>query len=1054
MIADLHIHSKYSRATSAQCVPEHLDLWARRKGIGLVGTGDFTHPAWRAELAEKLERDRDGLYVLKEACRLSEEVPGVGTPRFVVTGEISTIYKKDGKVRKVHSLILLPDLEAAEELSRRLEAIGNIRSDGRPILGLDCRDLLEITLEACPRAVFIPAHIWTPHFSVFGAFSGFDRLEDCFGDLTGEIHALETGLSSDPPMNWRLSALDGYQLVSHSDAHSPAKLGREADLLDINPDYDSLCRALCTGEGLLGTLEFFPEEGKYHLDGHRTCGQCLTPVETVAAGGRCPVCGKKLTVGVLHRVEELADRPEGFRPQGAKDFQSLVPLPEVIAASLGGSPESKKNAALYEHMISRLGPEFHILRDAPVEDIEHTAGPCVAEGIRRLRSGKVERTAGYDGVYGKISLLTDAEREALSGQVSLFGTAAPAKKKVKESKSLPVKQAAGERLQRHAAAAAGLNEAQRAAVEADGRVVAVSAGPGTGKTRTLAYRIAHLIEDCGVSAGNITAVTFTNRAAEELRQRLEHVLGGKRALRGLMVGTFHAISLKNQPGVCLLDQSESLALAEMAAGEIMSPEGLLRAVSMEKNGLPVELSEAEQKACDTYQAMLAERGAMDFDDLLLAELARAEGAADKDLRSFTHLLVDEFQDCDPIQYRLLRAWNRAGESLFVIGDPDQSIYGFRGGDGACWQRLAEDWPQVCTVRLTANYRSRAEILRCALPVIEKNGGGPRGIHSVPGPGGAVRLVTADSPLSQGIFVAREIGRQVGGMDMVSAGGEAARTFSDFAVCCRTRRQLELLEECLRKEGIPCAVAGRGGFLTHRAVRGALAFFRALAWPEREDPSLALMLGFDCPLETARRAVEAWKQGTGSPVERARAAEAACPDVDGLSRFRALMEQLAPLMGRDKPVRLLEAYGRAVDRAGAEPLERLMNMAVFHRRMEDFLFSLTVGREADLLRSAGQGYRAGYVTLTTLHAAKGLEFPVVFLCGVEKGLLPYRSRRRASDPAEERRLFYVGMTRAMEELILVTGPEPSPFLADIPPEALGTEQVARPARSGDGQLSLF
>ena len=1054
MIADLHIHSKYSRATSAQCVPEHLDLWARRKGIGLVGTGDFTHPAWRAELAEKLERDRDGLYVLKEACRLSEEVPGVGTPRFVVTGEISTIYKKDGKVRKVHSLILLPDLEAAEELSRRLEVIGNIRSDGRPILGLDCRDLLEITLEACPRAVFIPAHIWTPHFSVFGAFSGFDRLEDCFGDLTGEIHALETGLSSDPPMNWRLSALDGYQLVSHSDAHSPAKLGREADLLDINPDYDSLRRALCTGEGLLGTLEFFPEEGKYHLDGHRTCNQCLTPVETVAAGGRCPVCGKKLTIGVLHRVEELADRPEGFRPQGAKDFQSLVPLPEVIAASLGGSPESKKNAALYGHMLSRLGPEFHILRDAPVEDIEHTAGPCVAEGIRRLRSGKVERTAGYDGVYGKIGLLTDAEREALSGQVSLFGTAVPAKKKVKENKSLPVKQAAGERLQRHAAAAAGLNEAQRAAVEADGRTVAVSAGPGTGKTRTLAWRIAHLIEDCGVSAGNITAVTFTNRAAEELRQRLEHVLGGKRALRGLTVGTFHAISLKNQPGVCLLDQSESLALAEMAAGEAMSTEGLLRAVSMEKNGLPQTLSEAERAACEAYKTLLEERGAMDFDDLLLAELARAEGAADKDLRSFTHLLVDEFQDCDPIQYRLLRAWNRAGESLFVIGDPDQSIYGFRGGDGACWQRLAEDWPQVCTVCLTANYRSRAEILRCALPVIEKNGGGPRGLHSVPGPGGAVRLVTADSPLSQGIFVAREIGRQVGGMDMVSAGGEAARTFSDFAVCCRTRRQLELLEECLRKEGIPCAVAGRGGFLTHRTVRGALAFFRALAWPEREDPSLALMLGFDCPLETARRAAEAWKQGTGSPVERARAAEAACPDVDGLSRFRALMEQLAPLMGRDKPVRLLKAYDRAAGQAGMEPLERLMNMAVFHRRMEDFLFSLTVGREADLLRSAGQGYRAGYVTLTTLHAAKGLEFPVVFLCGVEKGLLPYRSRRRASDPAEERRLFYVGMTRAMEELILVTGPEPSPFLADIPPEALGTEQVARPARSGDGQLSLF
>ena len=1053
MIADLHIHSKYSRATSAQCVPEYLDLWARRKGIGLVGTGDFTHPAWRAELADKLERDGNGLYVLKKEYCQPEEIPGAGTPRFVVTGEISTIYKKDGRVRKVHSLILLPGLEAAEELSRRLEAIGNIRSDGRPILGLDCRDLLEITLEACPEAVFIPAHIWTPHFSVFGAFSGFDRLEDCFGDLTGEIYALETGLSSDPPMNWRLSALDGYQLVSHSDAHSPAKLGREADLLDINPDYDSLRRALCTGEGLLGTLEFFPEEGKYHLDGHRPCGRCMTPVETVAAGGKCPVCGKKLTIGVLHRVEELADRPEGFRPQGAKEFQSLVPLPEVIAASLGGSPESKKNAALYMHMLSRLGPEFRILRDIPVEDIERTAGPCVAEGIRRLRSGQVERTAGYDGVYGKIGLLTSAEREALSGQECLFGAAVPAQKSEKAPKSLPVKKTAGTAEQKHKAAA-GLNEAQRAAVEAESRAVAVSAGPGTGKTRTLAYRIAHLIEDQGVSAGQITAVTFTNRAAEELRQRLEHVLGDRRAMRGLTVGTFHAISLKNQPGVCLLDQSEALALAEEAAGEAMSPEELLRAVSMEKNGLPIALNSEERKACEAYQALLKERGAMDFDDLLLSELARAEHAPDKDLRPFTYLLVDEFQDCDPIQYRLLRAWNRAGESLFVIGDPDQAIYGFRGGDGASWKRLAEDWPEVRTVRLTENYRSRAEILRCALPVIEKNGGGPRGLRSVPGPGGRVRLVTAESPLSQGIFVAREIGRQVGGMDMVSAGGEAVRTFSDFAVCCRTRRQLELLEECLRKEGIPCAVTGRGGFLTHRTVRGALAFFRALAWPEREDPSLALLLGFDCPLEAAHAAAGVWNRETGSAVERARAAEAAGSGVDSLSRWRALMEQLAPLMGRDKPIRLLEAYGRAVGQAGTKPLEQLMNMAVFYRRMEELLLSLAVGREADLLRSAGQGYKAGYVTLTTLHAAKGLEFPAVFLCGVEKGLLPYCSRRRASDPAEERRLFYVGMTRAMEELILVAGPEPSPFLADIPPEAVETERAARPARSGDGQLSLF
>ena len=264
LIADLHIHSKYSRATSRDCVPEELDFWARRKGISLLGTGDFTHPAWRQELKDKLVPAEEGLYCLKEDLVRPAGIPGgEAAPRFVLSGEISSIYKKNGKTRKVHSLILLPSLEAAEELSRRLEAIGNIHSDGRPILGLDCHDLLEITLEACPEAVFIPAHIWTPHFSLFGAFSGFDAIEECFEDLTPHIRALETGLSSDPPMNWRVSALDRFTLVSHSDAHSPQKLGREADLLDIPFSYPALAAAIeGRGPGFMGTIEFFPEEGK------------------------------------------------------------------------------------------------------------------------------------------------------------------------------------------------------------------------------------------------------------------------------------------------------------------------------------------------------------------------------------------------------------------------------------------------------------------------------------------------------------------------------------------------------------------------------------------------------------------------------------------------------------------------------------------------------------------------------------------------------------------------------------------------------------------------
>lgn len=627
-IADLHIHSKYSRATSKELEPEPLDAWARRKGIGLVGTGDFTHPAWRAELRDKLAEAEEGLYTLKGA--------GPDAPRFVITGEISSIYKKNGKVRKVHSLILLPHLEAAETLSRRLEAIGNLHSDGRPILGLDCRDLLEITLESCPDAVFIPAHIWTPHFSLFGAFSGFDTIGECFGDLTGHIHALETGLSSDPTMICRCSALDGYTLVSNSDAHSPSKLGREANLLDTGLSYPELARAIQTGEGFHGTIEFFPEEGKYHFDGHRNCGVCLSPVEAEAAGGVCPVCGKRLTTGVLHRVEQLADRPEGYIRPDARPFESLVPLPEVIAASEGGSAAGKKVGAKYEAMLAALGPEFTILREVPVEDIRAAAGPCVAEGIRRLRAGQVVRRPGYDGAYGVIELLSPAEREDLKGQVSLFGAEAP--KAAKTARGRVAKPArSGEE---GAAPAGGLNGAQRTAASAEEATVAVLAGPGTGKTHTLVERVAWLVEERGAKPSELTAVTFTNRAAGELRARLEGRLG-KRAARAMTIGTFHAICLELLGAVPLAGPYEQRAAAAAALAELGrkgSPGALLRAVSRHKTGA----DGGDDPAFALYQEKL--EGKLDFDDLLLETLRQWEGGQSD--RRFTHLLVDEFQDID------------------------------------------------------------------------------------------------------------------------------------------------------------------------------------------------------------------------------------------------------------------------------------------------------------------------------------------------------------------------------------------------------------------------
>lgn len=407
-IADLHIHSRFSMATSKEGTPENLDFWARKKGISLIGTGDFTHPVWREELKERLVSEGNGLYRLRDAYvkEESRKFPGEGT-RFVVSGEIGSIYKKNGKTRKVHNVILLPSLEAADAMAQRLEKIGNIHSDGRPILGLDSHDLLEMMLDVCPEGILIPAHIWTPHFSVLGAKSGFDSVEECFEELAPYIHALETGLSSDPAMNWRISKLDRYQLVSNSDAHSPSKLGREANLLDIDCSYEGLYRAIRTGEGLEGTVEFFPEEGKYHFDGHRKCGVSLSPVEAERLGGICPVCGKKLTMGVDHRVEQLADRAEGFVKKDGKKYESLVPLPEVISACMGYSTASKKVQGCFEQMIQTLGTEFDILRNVPSEDIKSCAGERIAEGIENVRTGNVKRIPGYDGEYGKIELFDE-----------------------------------------------------------------------------------------------------------------------------------------------------------------------------------------------------------------------------------------------------------------------------------------------------------------------------------------------------------------------------------------------------------------------------------------------------------------------------------------------------------------------------------------------------------------------------------------------------------------------------------------------------------------------
>ena len=413
-IADFHIHSKYSRATARDMDLEALDKWGKIKGIKVLGTGDFTHPEWLKNLKEKLSLAEPGLFKLRK--------DDTGT-RFILTSEISCIYSKNNKVRKIHIIVFAPSFEAVDNINARLGLIGNLKSDGRPILGLDAKELAKIVLGASKDCLVAPAHIWTPWFSIFGSKSGFDSVEECFEDYSKYIYAGETGLSSDPAMNWRLSALDKIAMISNSDAHSPSKIGREANVFDLPfLSYDSIIAAIKTKDprNFLYTIEFFPEEGKYHYDGHRVCGISLSPEKSKKYNNICPTCGKPLTIGVMNRVAELADRPVGFKPQGAIPFKSLVPLVEIIAESLGVGVVAKQVAAEYKKIIKSFGSEFKILLDATKSELASATLPEIAEGIIRVREGRVFIEPGYDGVYGKVRIFSQGDQKKISKQKTLF----------------------------------------------------------------------------------------------------------------------------------------------------------------------------------------------------------------------------------------------------------------------------------------------------------------------------------------------------------------------------------------------------------------------------------------------------------------------------------------------------------------------------------------------------------------------------------------------------------------------------------------------------------
>ena len=949
LIADLHLHSRFSRATSRDLDFPSLHRAALEKGITILGTGDVTHPEWMKEIETSLDPAEEGLFRLRpELAGAAEEgLPGAcgGEVRFVLQVEISNIYKKDGKVRKNHNLVFLPSLEAARRFTDRLATIGNLASDGRPILGLDARDLLEITLETDPLAFLIPAHIWTPWFSMLGSKSGFDALEECFGDLAGFIFAAETGLSSDPPMNWRVSGLDRLTLVSNSDAHSTRTVGREANLLDIELGYEPLYRALAGGEGFLGTIEFYPEEGKYHLDGHRKCGVRLEPEETRRLDGRCPKCGGLITVGVMSRVLELADRDEGARPEGMAEFERLVPLDETVSQVLGVGATSKRVRTRVCRLLSELGPEVAILRDLPLEDVARVAGPVLAEAVRRVRTGELMIAAGYDGEFGTVQVFAPGERDRLAGQLAFFPTTPTTPGPPPKTASRPAARSESRRPNRRGGTAADpeveLDEDQRAAVAAPGPLLVV-AGPGTGKTSTLVERIAFQVRRGGVDPSRILAIAFTNQAADELASRVRRQVPGATDTSPL-VTTFHRLGLAllteltgARPDV--IDDPRRVEIVRQAAGDQPSERdvrALVARISLAKQscdpwrvmtGQPQQLS-----VISRYQDLLEGDGAVDVDDLVLRPyqlLTTDPMAASRMATRWSSICVDEYQDVNDVQAALVGLLSPDGGNLCAIGDPDQAIYGFRGARHGHFDRFSDAYPGTTKVNLRTSYRLTKEIATAARSLLP----GRHGLRTTSG-GPKVEVVPCATPASEAEQIVVRLERILGGsshfaLDSGRADGAEAGDvgFGDVAVLSRTRAQQKAIREALDRSGIPCHTIGED---------------------EAHDP------------------------------------------------------------------------------------------------------------------------RSQKVAVMTMHAAKGREFEVVFVTGLEHGLMPLEREGATVDPYEERRLLYVAMTRARRVLVLSWAARrtlwgrrlpgvPSSLLAELPARVIERPTPARskPAKIGSRQLRLF
>jgi DNA helicase II / ATP-dependent DNA helicase PcrA len=1060
-IADLHIHSRFSRATSRTLTPESLSLWGQKKGIRVIGTGDFTHPEWVHELKDKLDEADTGLYRLKPSCSniIQGQVPSscASEPLFILSGEISCIYKKGGKTRKIHHLILMPDFVSVEKFNRALEKVGNIRSDGRPILGLDSKILLEMVLEASDRAFLIPAHIWTPWFSLFGSKSGFDAMEECFEDLTPHIYALETGLSSDPPMNRLLSALDKYTLVSNSDAHSPSKLGREANIFNTGLDYDNMIKAMKEKNGFDGTLEFYPEEGKYHMDGHRKCNLMLHPHDTIKNNGICPACGKPVTVGVFHRVAELSDRET---PNLTKAFYSLIPLSEILSEILNSGPDTKTVETAYEKLLNDLGPELDILLNRELKDIETAGGVLLAKAISRMRKGDVIRQEGYDGEYGVIRLFKEAERHELIGQKRLFAFERAETEKQPDPDTKNIIKAKKKELQQTEQKRYDdpllypLNELQQEAVLHTGTHLIINAGPGTGKTLTISHKIVKETEQDNIVPSQVLALTFTNKAAIEMRERVEALIPGI-IKKGMSITTFHGFCLgvlKEDGGTLghstdfsICTELDSMLIADEVGHETGADRAILSKLKKAVSELKFMYATDKEPGpafmdilplFDKYREKLKYYNMLDFDDLEAETLRLFRLYPETALKyagRYKRIFVDEYQDTNPVQSQILRHIVWDGVNLIcAIGDPDQAIYGFRGADVANFYRFTADFKNAREITLTKNYRSQDIILEAAAGILKKE----RPLTGIKGRGDHIRISECSTANAEAEMVVERIEKLLGGTSHFSldsgrvesheSGGEDIG-FGDISILYRVNAQGDAISEALTRAGIPYIRSGERPFTELFPVDVIMAFIRSNIFPDNtflKARYLAKIREYNLMADTSKDICK--DNGVSGLIEEA----ISIHNID---------------MSIDETKRAVERLKGAVTEM-AGPLSLAESM------------SLERGIDNTMLR----GDR---VAVMSIHAAKGLEWPVVFITGCEDRIIPLRLYDDCDDE-EEKRLFYVGVTRAKERLILsyvknrrlgsrlVEGNR-SPFLDLIPiKNCKPLDRGMFKPRKREKQLSLF